>query len=118
MEVNKKNKDFIYFFILINLVLYYLNSVLNLKKKLTYSRKLNQSIISLSTSKFFLCIGEVFDIGFFYFPKNELMYRGYNLFKVIFYSTNNISLNVTIYIYINIVKHLKFINKKISTFYF
>jgi hypothetical protein len=115
--VKKKDNDFFFFFLLINLLANYLVDIVNLKKKNTSIGKKNQSVVVLSTSKFFLCIHEIFNIGFLYFPNNDFMYHVYNLFQNIFYSTKSIPLNLNIFINFNINNKFNYINKKILSFY-
>jgi len=115
--VKKKNNDFFFFFLIINLLFKYLNKVVKLKKNNSPVGKKNQSVMVLSTSKFFLCIYEIFNIGFFYFPNNDFMYHVYNLFQSIFYSTRSLSLNLNIFVNFKVDKKFNFLNQKMLSFY-
>jgi len=115
--IKKKNNDFFFFFLIINLLFKYLNKVVKLKKNQSPVGKKNQSVMVLSTSKFFLCIYEIFNIGFFYFPNNDFMYHVYNLFQSIFYSTRSLSLNLNIFVNFKVDKKFNFLNKKMLSFY-
>jgi hypothetical protein len=117
IEVKKKNKDFYFFFILVSLLFNFLNQIVNLKKNITQVGKKKKSYVVMSTSKFFLFIHEVFNIGFFYYPNNDFMYHIYNLFQNIFYSTRSISLNLTVFLSFNVEQKFKGLNKKIISFY-
>ena len=115
--IKKKNHDFLFYFILFNFIFKFMFQLLSLKKKINSVGNKNKSTIVLSTSKFFLCISEIFNIGFLYFPNNELMWHTYNLFQNVFYSSRSLSFNLNILVNFNINKKFNYINKKVSSFY-
>lgn len=115
--VKKKDDNFLFFFILFNFMFKYLSQLLSLKKKLNCVGNKNKSSFILSTSKFFLCISEIFNMGFLYFPNNELMWHSYNLFQNVFYSSRSLSFNLNVFINMKIDKKFNYINKKVFSFY-
>lgn len=117
IKVKKKDNNFLFYFILFNLMFRHLSQLLSLKKKLNCVGYKNSSSIVLSTSKFFLCISEIFNIGFLYFPNNELMWHSYNLFQNVFYSSRSLSFNLNVLINLRISQKFNYINKKVFSFY-
>ena len=117
VRVKKKDNNFLFFFFLLNFLSKFMFQNLNLKKKFNDIGKKGNYVIAFSTSKFFLCMYEIFNIGFLYFPKNDFMFHVFNLFQNVFYSSRSLSFNLNIFINMKLNKKYNFLRNKIFSFY-
>lgn len=117
VRVNKKDNNFLFFYFLLNFLSKFMVQSLNLKTKFNDIGKKGTNVIVFSTSKFFLCMYEIFNIGFLYFPKNDFMFHVFNLFQNVFYSSRSLSFNLNIFVNMKLNKKYNFLRNKIFSFY-
>ena len=117
IKVKKKNKKFFFYFFFLNFLYNFFIKKIYLNKKVNNVGRKGSNLVLFSTSKFFLCMSEIFNIGFFFFQKNDMIFHVYNLFQHVFYSSRSLSFNLTVFVNVRLKHKFNYLHNKVSLFY-